>query len=125
MSKHHERDDNDTLTVSVYKTFYTEESVDAGESDRAEEVYVNETFYFDELVSYIKDKGFYHASESHGSPRWITTDTEIEDYETGESAQLSLHPSQDEQTQSLWEQVLIEADFPLRPLPTHRGMTPS
>ena len=112
------------IVISVYKTYYTEESIDAGESDRAEDIYVNEPFEFEDLVRYIQDNGFHHASDSHGVPRWIMTETEIEDYGTGDRAELSLHPADDEQSQALWEDVLIEAGFPLHHHTRSRGMTP-
>lgn len=113
-----------SVFITVYKTYYTPESIDAGESDRAEEVYLDEAFELDELVHYLKREGFSHASDSHGVPRWVETHPEITDYAKGESAILSIHPAQDALSQTLWEQALIEADFPFNPNPPSVGMRP-
>lgn len=56
---------------------------------------------FKEVVDLIKDCGFIHKSDSHGVPRWLSTEDDI-DFQTGDRESKSLHPASDSRSQRYW-----------------------
>lgn len=93
------------ILLSQTYTTYTPESIDAGDSADAGFDWEDCPHTFRETVELIRDGGFIHPSCSHGTPRWISTETYITDYATGESEQKSLHPGNDARSQRYWEKA--------------------
>lgn len=85
------------------KTFevWSPDDIEAGEADESGFSFEKEEYDLHEAVRLIKQGGFIHPSESHGTPRWLSTEGETH-FRTGEETVYSLHPAEDRMTQRLW-----------------------
>ena len=88
----------ESLEFSVTYTTVTPESAEYGDFEDSGFEIESITFdYFAELVGYLESNGFRNWSDSSNTG-WLSTDYEVEDYETMEEKQLSIH-SQNQRAQ--------------------------
>lgn len=97
------------MPIKISQTYeiVTEESAADGEAAENGFDFENADYGFRELVEYIKSEGFNIPSNSHGVPRWLSTEV-IQDcafFEDGEHRTLSLHPGKDAKSQRYWEKA--------------------
>ncbi|ASD51892.1 hypothetical protein JT318_gp07 [Pseudomonas phage PspYZU01] len=92
------------IKLSQTYEIVTEESAQAGEAAEQGYNWQDAPHGFRETVELIRDGGYIHPSDSHGVPRWLTTEADT-DRETGDSETLSLHPGQDARSQRYWEKA--------------------
>jgi hypothetical protein len=113
------------MPIIVSQTFQivTEESAEHGEAAESGFDFENQSYGFRELVEYIKSEGFTNSSDSHGVPRWLTSEV-VQDrawLERGEDKTFSLHPASDARSLRYWEKACRAADI-LKDAKYWRGM---
>lgn len=79
----------------------TPESAEIGEAAEHGFDWEDRPHSFRELVQLIIDGGFIHPDCSHGVPRWLSTDAEL-DYGSCDYEIKSLHPGRDARSQRYW-----------------------
>lgn len=91
------------MSIILHKTYQivTDDSAAEGEVDESGYEWDNVEHGFRETVELIIDGGFIHPSDSHGVPRWLSTEDE-QDVESGSYTQYSLHPGKDARSQRYW-----------------------
>lgn len=89
------------ILSQTFETF-TPESVEAGDAEERGFDWEDTDYTFRELVDLIERGGFIHPSNSHGTPSWLSTESETTDYSTGETEIKSLHPGKDPRSQRYW-----------------------
>lgn len=95
------------IIVSQTYEIWTDESIEAGEADETGFDFESESYGFRELIEYIKREGFTVSPDSHGVPRWLSTETiqDREFFEEGQYRTLSLHPASDARSLRYWEKA--------------------
>lgn len=88
------------ILSQTYQTV-TPESAEDGELSDSGYEWAGAPHGFRETVELIRSGGFTQRPDSHGVPRWLSTDAE-EDFRTGESTTRSLHPEGDARSQRYW-----------------------
>lgn len=89
------------IKLSQTYEIVTEESAENGEAAEAGYDWEDAEHTFKEAVDLIRNGGFIHPSDSHGVPRWLTSEAE-QDMHTGSYESKSLHPARDAQSQRYW-----------------------
>lgn len=89
--------------IKLSKTYevVTEESAMQGDAAEHGFEWKDVEHGFRELVDILTDDGYIYASDSHGVPRWVSTEPEMDMY-TGEYTSYSLHPGDDRMSQKYW-----------------------
>ena len=95
------------MISETYETI-TPESAENGDIADSGFMYENQPYTFRELVDYILLVGFFHPSDSHGVPRWLSTEWDT-DYKTGEGELRSIHPGRDRISQKYWRKAVAVA----------------
>lgn len=95
------------IISETYETV-TPESAEHGDIADSGFWYQDQPYTFRELVDYISHAGFVFPSESHGTPRWLSTDWDT-DYRTGEGEMRSIHPAKDRISQKYWRKAVAYA----------------
>ena len=94
------------IVISQTFEIVTPESAEIGEVAESGFDFEDREFEFRELVEYIQDNGFYNPSESHGVPRWLSSDPGTgTNWSTGEDETKSIHPAKDRVSQRYWEKA--------------------
>lgn len=93
------------LKISKTYEVVTEESAARGEPEESGFVFKGQPCGFRELIETIESEGFYHSDSSHGVPRWLYTESEV-NYRTGEHTTYALHPARDEQSMRYWDKAM-------------------
>lgn len=89
------------LILSMTFEVITDESAAQGDAAEHGFTWQDVPHGFRETVELIRSGGFIHPSDSHGVPRWITSEAEQDPHE-GDWTSCGLHPAQDERTQRYW-----------------------
>ena len=92
------------IILSQTYEIVTAESAELGDAEERGFDWEGCPHSFRETVDLINRGGFIHPSDSHGVPRWLTTEV-IQDrayFEDGEHRTLSLHPGSDARSQRYW-----------------------
>lgn len=98
------------IKLSQTYEVFTEESVENGEASEQGFDWEDCEHGFREAVDVIKSGGFTIPSDSHGVPRWLSTEPE-QDLYSGEYETKSLHPAGDAKSQKYWEKACKAAGF--------------
>ena len=93
--------------IKISKTYeiVTEESAEQGEAAESGFVFEDQPCGFRELLDTIKADGFAYPDSSHGVPRWLYTESEV-NYRTGEHTTYALHPARDKQSMRYWDKAM-------------------
>jgi len=96
--------------ILIHKTYevYTQESIEAGESDDAGFVFENESLTFRELVSAMQEHQNPSCYPARGEAReWLSSYPE-EDFRTGDTRTESIHYSMDnpERNKKYWKKAM-------------------
>lgn len=91
------------MPIILHQTYETvsEESAANGEVADSGYDWQNVEHGFRETVELIVDGGFVYPSDSHGVPRWLSTEDE-QDIQSGDYTHYSLHPGDDVRSQRYW-----------------------
>lgn len=95
------RDGNNMIKLSQTYEIVTEESAELGEAEDSGFDWQDVDYTFKELIDLIKREGFYYPSDSHGVPRWLSTDP-VQNCSDGSYETKSIHPGRDKQSQKYW-----------------------
>ncbi len=93
------------LKISKTYEVVTEESAARGEPEESGFLFKGQPCGFRELIETIKADGFHYPDSSHGMPRWLSTEPEL-DYRTGDYTTYSLHPARDKQSLRYWDKAM-------------------
>lgn len=94
--------------IKISKTYevVTEESAEQGDIEESGFVHKDQPYGFREIIKTIKDEGFHYPDSSHGTPRWLSTESEV-NYRTGEHTTYELHPARDKQSMRYWNKAMV------------------
>lgn len=93
------------LKISKTYEIVTEESAERGDFEETGFVFKGQPYGFRELIETIESDGFCHSDSSHGVPRWLYTESEV-NYRTGEHTTYALHPARDKQSMRYWDKAM-------------------
>lgn len=93
------------LKISKTYEVVTEESAEQGDFEETGFVFKDQPCGFRELIETIEHGGFCHSDSSHGVPRWLYTESEV-NYRTGEYTSYALHPARDKQSMRYWDKAM-------------------
>jgi hypothetical protein len=95
------------IKISVTYEEWSQEAIEAGETDERGFEFEDVDYGFRELVDYIDREGFTQSNCYPGTPDWLSTEGEL--HTDGSHTIKAIHPGKDARSQRYWAKACMAA----------------